>query len=169
MAIISILPSEPIRRRWAPDPLGLVELWRHEAPRMVRLFGLLRNEDLDARGAEGSRSIGELLQHIIDSVWNTIEWSSGESGKQTSVTAQEIGDFVAALQCAYATLFATLDRLAAARFEEVIAPFGVPETRAVMALGMFKHELHHRGELQTLARIRGRSVPSLYAPVASQG
>jgi uncharacterized damage-inducible protein DinB len=35
----------------------------------------------------------------------------------------------------------------------------------VMALGMLKHEIHHRGELQALARVCGRTVHSLYAPI----
>ena len=55
----------------------------------------------------------------------------------------------------------------AARFFDVIAPFGVPEHRGVMALGMFKHELHYRGELYALARMCHRDPPDLYAPPAT--
>ena len=70
---------------------------------------------------------------------------------------------VAAVADCQRALFETLDTTAPERFRDVIAPFGVPEHRGVMALGMFKHDLHHRGELYAMARVRGRRPPDLYA------
>lgn len=154
-------------RRFAPDPLGLLELWRHEAPRTLRIFGVFLDEDLAYRAPGGGRSVGELLGHVIASYGSTGRWLIRDRRETppTRPSISRVADAGQELARAQRDLFDALSRLAPEAFDEVVAPFGVAETLGVMAFGMLKHELHHRGELHALARVCARTVPSLYEPV----
>jgi uncharacterized damage-inducible protein DinB len=152
---------------WTPDPAGLLELWRHEGPRTRRIFRVFANADLDFRPSAASRSVGELLGHIIRSYSVTRHWllRDTEDGVPNKCLPASVEEAANRLMAAQNGLFAVLEALTAASFLTEIAPFGVRETRAIMALGMLKHEIHHRGELYALARVRGLTPPGLYEPV----
>jgi uncharacterized damage-inducible protein DinB len=79
-----------------------------------------------------------------------------------------ISESLRQLRIAQATLYRLLSETQPEQFDTEIAPFGALETRGLMAFGMLKHELHHRGELHALARVRGHSVCNLYDPVEDE-
>jgi uncharacterized damage-inducible protein DinB len=147
-----------------PDPAGLLEVWCHEAPRTLAIVSVFKDEDLAYRAAPSARSIAEVFEYLASSYDLTRHWLRSDTEpfvaepfRVSSVAAglQHIAD-------AQARLFTALSELDAECFVEVIAPFGVAEHRGVMALGMFKHELHYRGELYSLARVCGHEPPHLY-------
>jgi uncharacterized damage-inducible protein DinB len=148
-----------------PEPAGLVELWRHESPRIVAAVRSLVDVDLAYRPSVSARSVGELCAYLADSYRLTEHWLVHdtpwpETRRPPLTSVDQAAATVAGCQ---QSLFAALDALAPQRFHDVIAPFGVPEHRGVMALGMFKHDLHYRGELYALARVCGHHPPDLYA------
>lgn len=157
-------------RRWSPDPPGLLELWRHEAPRTLRVVGVFADGNLAYRPVPGARTVGSLIAHVIDGYDLTRHWLASDHGRPAAVAAppSSIADALRALRDAQEALFSALERRTVRDFETLVAPFGVPEPRAVMALGMLKHEIHHRGELHALARVCGRAVPHLYEPIAGE-
>jgi len=159
--------SDQFRGVWVPAPAGLLELWSHEAPRTERAFGYFRDGDLAFRFDSG-RSVGELLAHVVDSLRLTTHWlgHAHPAPPCAPLHATTISEMSRAVRERRAGLFATLDALSPADFDAFVAPFGVPEPRGVMAFGMLKHEIHHRGELYAMARACGRDVASLYAPMA---
>ena len=168
METTSTRPSSPfISRLWQPRPAGLLELWRHEGPRTLRVFGSFTDADLAFRPRGGGRSVAELLQHVADSYLLTVHWLSDErpAGPRKTAPPSTVGEAVTLSASAQAALFAALAEVPDAAFESEIAPFGVAESRAVFALGMLKHEIHHRGELFSLARVCGHAPEGLYVPV----
>jgi uncharacterized damage-inducible protein DinB len=155
-----------LRRRWTPDPEGLLELWRHEGARTRRLFRVFQREDLDYTPLPGTRTVGELMAHMIGAYRLTLQWLEDGLAAAAADPAPCDGEqALAQLDAAQRALFSALGALPPEEFDREVAPFGVLETKGVMALGMLKHELHHRGELQMLARCCGHIPPSLYLPV----
>jgi hypothetical protein len=148
-----------------PEPGGLLELWRHESPRTLAAIRSFVDEDLAYRASESARSVGELCAYLADSYRLTEHWLTHETPppEERRPPLTSVDQAMAILAERQRSLFAALDILAPDRFHDVIAPFGVPEHRGVMALGMFKHDLHYRGELYALARVRGHHPPDLYA------
>ena len=148
-----------------PDPAGLAEVWRHEAPRMLGVATSFHDSDLEFRPGRSGRTVGDLLAYIADSCDLTRHWllhDTAPPDRQPARCASVLGA-TEVIELAQASLFATLDRLQPERFFDVIAPFGQAEHRGVMALGMLKHELHYRGELYALAAMCGRRPPALYS------
>jgi len=148
-----------------PEPAGLAELWRHESPRTLAAVRSFVDDDLAYRAAGSRQSIGELCAYLADSYRLTEHWLVHDTpwpeARHRPLTS--VDRAAATLADCQQSLFAALDTLAPQRFHDVIAPFGVAEHRGVMALGMFKHDLHYRGELYALARVCGRHPPDLYA------
>jgi len=159
-----------LTRLWTPDPPGLLELWKHEGPRTVRAFTFFNDRDLAFRPQPGARSIGELQGHLVQSYSLTRHWLLHETSPvpQLASIPGSISESLRLLRIAQATLYSLLSETQPEQLDTEIAPFGVLETRGVMAFGMLKHELHHRGELHALARVRGRSVCNLYDPVEDE-
>jgi uncharacterized damage-inducible protein DinB len=148
-----------------PDPAGLLEVWRHEAPRTLRGVAVFTDADLAYRPAPGARSVGEICGYLASSYDVTRHWLLHET-HTTAVEPNGVSTVVQAVERladGQVRLFDVLRELSAQRFHDVIAPFGVAEHRGVMALGMFKHELHYRGELYALARVCGHEPPDLYS------
>ncbi len=126
---------------------------------------MFRDDDLAYQPGGRGRSVGQLLAHLIDSYELTRHWLTHDRPPITRVEhtlAGSLSSAVDRLRLAQQMLFASIEALAPGAFGASIAPFGVLETRGVMALGMFKHELHHRGELHALARMCGHEPPPLY-------
>ena len=148
-----------------PDPAGLADVWRHEAPRLLRVVSTFDDADLRYCPAPAARSVGALCDYLAASYELTCHWLTRDTpfSGQRSTGVLTVAEALARLGEGQSVLFATLREIPAERFLDVIAPFGVPEHRGVMALGMFKHELHYRGELYALARICRRDPPDLYA------
>jgi uncharacterized damage-inducible protein DinB len=168
MATTSTRPSETVlKRSWAPDPSGLLELWRHEGPRTLRTFLTFSDDNLSFRPKSAARSIAESFQHIIRGYWLTRHWLSCEtpSGMPEIPLPGRVNQAINLLKQGQRELFVTLEGISASDFLVEIAPFGLHESRAVMALGMLKHEIHHRGELYALARVCGLTPPGLYDPI----
>jgi hypothetical protein len=72
-----------IVRRWMPDPAGLLELWRHEAPRTLRVVESFADRDLAHRPQRGARSVGELLTYIVASYQLTRHWLTSDAPPRT--------------------------------------------------------------------------------------
>jgi uncharacterized damage-inducible protein DinB len=147
-----------------PDPAGLLEVWRHEAPRTLRIVSVFTDVDLPYRPALSARSIGELCEYLASSYDLTRHWLVHDTQPFVAApaTTSSVAQAMQRIADAQARVFDLLANFPAERFFDVIAPFGVPEHRGVMALGMFKHELHYRGELYSLARVCGHEPPDLY-------
>jgi uncharacterized damage-inducible protein DinB len=154
-----------------PDPAGLLEVWRHEAPRTLRVVAVFEDDDLAYRPAHTTRSVGEVCGYLASSCDVTRHWLQNDVhiAFMASDTPSTVAQALQRLADGHARLFEVLSGLSAERFSDVIAPFGVAEHRGVMALGMFKHELHYRGELYALARVCRREPPDLYAAPALAG
>ena len=169
MKIGSAAVELEISRQWAPGPRGLLELWQHEGARTDRAFGFFSNDDLAWCPLAPERSIGELLVHIAHARAVTTYWLLAPMGTPPRSHSLESGVQPRAarslLAIAGQELFRTLCDMPAERFDDPVVPFGERETRGVMALGMLKHELHHRGELHAYARVLGKRPVSLYAPI----
>jgi uncharacterized damage-inducible protein DinB len=132
---------------------------------MLRGVESFSDRDLAYRPQPGARSVGELIAYIAASYQLTRHWLTSDAPPPTLESAPQltVPRALASLTGRQVELFAALSTLPASRFFDVIAPFGVREHRGVMALGMFKHDLHHRGELYALARACGHAPPDLYA------
>jgi uncharacterized damage-inducible protein DinB len=158
MTITSTRRSETVlRRSWLPDSVGLLELWQHEGLRTLRTFRFFVDADLGFRPQPSQRCIAELLHHVIQSYGFTRHWLVSEStiDPPTVALPKSVAASAELLREAQAGLFTALREVSASSLLAEIAPFGVRESRAVMALGMLKHEIHHRGELYAMARVCG--------------
>jgi uncharacterized damage-inducible protein DinB len=144
-----------------PEPAGLVELWR----RTVAAVRSFVDGDLGYRASGSAQSVAELCAYVADSYRLTEHWLAHDtpSPEVRRRPLTSVNQAVATVVACQQSLFAALDALVPQRFHDIIAPFGVPERRGVMALGMFKHDLHYRGELYALARVCGHHPPDLYA------
>ena len=159
-----------IRRLWTPDPGGLLELWQHEGARTRRTFGVFAESDLAFRPQAGARSVAELMQHLVQSYRVTHHWLVFESaaGLPQVNLPTSVADATDLLKTAQRELFRALAETSPESFRVEIVPFGAREARGVMAIGMLKHEIHHRGELYALARVCGRTPPHLYEAVRDE-
>ena len=154
--------GSPIRRRYVPDREGLLELWAHESPRLIRVVTLFRHVPFDWRPNISQRTAAELAQHLELSMQLTSAWIEGVDGCPVGSELMTSEEAVGRLQEAQRRLKLALTSSNARPFDVEISPFGVGEPLGVAAFGMLKHELHHRGELYCLARSLGLRVPSLY-------
>jgi hypothetical protein len=152
-----------MKRLFVPEPSGLLELWGHEAPRLLRIVSVFEESDLcwAPPSHNRQRPIAEVIQHVEDSLYVTASWLGGDK-PQKSANLEASRQIVDRLIAAQAALASALRRSSRHSFENVICPFGVAESIGVAAFGMFKHELHHRGELVGYAKCLGRLVPHLY-------
>jgi uncharacterized damage-inducible protein DinB len=154
-----------------PDPNGVLELWRHEGARTDRAFGFFVDADVTWCPTPSDPPLAQLLMHIVHSRSVTVYWLLAPSATAANTHPEEpkgradLALLRRRLASAGRSLFRVLAQLPPARFQDVIAPFGAPEPRGVMALGMLKHELHHRGELHAYARVLGKPIVPLYAPL----
>jgi hypothetical protein len=148
-----------------PEPAGLLELWRHESPRTLAAIRSFVDQNLTYRASGSDLSVGGLCAYVAESYRFTEHWLACDAPPRNArcpplTSVNQAVETVAECQ---RSLFAALGTTAPERFRDIITPFGVPEHRGVMALGMFKHDLHYRGELHALARVCGHRPPNLYA------
>jgi uncharacterized damage-inducible protein DinB len=139
-------------------------LWLHEAPRTISIILDFDLQHFHARYVDGIRSPAELSCHIEDSILLAIACLSGSlAARNRARLAEQPSAAARGLTDAFSKLQQTLTQLSQTDFGRPISPFGTVEPLGLMAFGMFKHEIHHRGQLFLLAQIAGLKCEGLYA------
>lgn len=141
------------------------------ALRTVRLVRIFEDGDMSLRPGPGSMSTAEQINHICAShnfLRGLLEddqptpelFSRQYDVSSAAAAARSLGTAIEEVRQA-------LGRVTAARWNEVVEPFG-PDwrmSRGELAHVMVDHEIHHRGALHVYARVAGKVPPVLYRPL----
>ena len=144
------------------DLAYVVSHWQRIRGGLIETIGKFRDDELDYRPFEASRSVREMMLHVAHE--ESIEFGYGIS--------QEIKQFppdydakayptVESVQALLETVhertrryLATLDDDTLGRV--VATPWGVSERRLELIGHVIEHEIHHRGELSLVLGLLGR-------------
>lgn len=143
----------------------------NEALRTVRLVRVFEDADLAIRPGSGSMSTAEQIDHIAAS-HNFIRglFEDEDPSVELFQRKHDVSTVLAAVRTLSTSIGEVRRAVLAAPDAKVaaeIAPFGPAwkRSRLDLALLMVGHEVHHRGQLHVYARVAGRELPLLYAPV----
>ena len=147
----------------------------------MEIAGRLRDEELDVRPAEGLRSPGEVLRHVIGAeerwwhggiharpydAWRPPGWERmtgeerQESYRQRFPTTRAI---LEGLRAAHAPMEAFLMELDAADLcEKRRATWDEHNTLRWILWHLVEHDQHHRGQLYTRVRMLGHAPPQIW-------
>lgn len=129
--------------------------WMSHRNALIALLDTVQDADLDYKPWDGAMSLGQLVTHIVDSTDMFTKVVQGEApGKAaeafTSVSALKayVNEITEQTKSALSSI--TEDKLTG------IAKFSTMQMPGIAMLQMAKeHEIHHKGQLFTYARIIG--------------
>ncbi|MBL8753684.1 MAG: damage-inducible protein DinB [Planctomycetes bacterium] len=151
----------------------LVDTFASEILKVLSVWSMVHDEDLDVRPRAGDRRGRTLREHMVHQCQSENGWFTGMFGiaapgdvlppEPTRVAF--LRHYAAAAQFRQAQL-ATKDD---AWFETVVPFFEVPRPRTWILVRRIAHTAHHRGQQTALLRSFGRGLHSTYGPTADTG
>lgn len=143
------------------------EQWQIESDGTRKFLSVLTNESLSQKVAEGHRTLGRIVWHIV----LTIPEMMARTG--IAVDGPTENDPVPA---DIDTIRKKYDRAAKSLLNEIIKDwtdltleeeddmYGAKWKKGFTLLVLLKHEIHHRAQAMVLARQAGIKIPGLYGP-----
>jgi hypothetical protein len=135
------------------------------------VFAMIRPEDMDWKPESGALSMGELLRHV---------WVSEEGVRRCALASDfayyeirvpkglhavmgapgSLEDELKNIERVHGETIAAVGALAESVFDEerAHAELGFRRKVAVILFGINEHEIHHRAQLMTYLRMRGKPV-----------
>ena len=161
--------------------IELFPYWNDNRALLTEIAGRVRDEELDVRPAEGLRSAGDVLRHVIGSeerwwhggihgrpydAWRPPGWEQmSPEERQQSYRRRfpTIRSILEGLEAAHAPVQAFLEELDAADLcEKRQATWGEPNTLRWILWHLVEHDQHHRGQLCTRLRMLGHTPPQIW-------
>ncbi|GCE15686.1 DinB family protein [Tengunoibacter tsumagoiensis] len=143
--------------------------WENYQQTLIKTISSLSSEQLALPIAAHSRSIGELLNHMIGARFNwfymwmgegdpNLDWSDGDDGDEAALSRAD--SLVALFEKSWHVISSALDRWTSADLEKLFSPPAshqswlrnqglpeeVPHTRQWIIWHVLEHEIHHGGE-----------------------
>ena len=156
------------------NPEFLRALLQQERPLFVKVVGAVVEGGLDHRPDPKSRSVRELLSHIIGHGFDLAELAEdGVVHHRNQMPFDSLADAAKLMDESFAAAIEKLGATDVTRWGET-ADFFVGDQRVIQAPRqqvawiLFLDAIHHRGQLTTHLRAIGGKVPSLYGPSADE-
>ncbi|HSH00824.1 MAG TPA: DinB family protein [candidate division Zixibacteria bacterium] len=138
-----------------------------ERENTVKMFNALTDETLNDELIPGYRSLGRTAWHIV----TTIPEMMSQTGLSLSAVDHQapVPGTVAEIVDAYERACDELLERVADEWDEAELQtedelYGETWKKGYTLLVLIRHEIHHRGQLTTLMRLAGLSVPGIYGP-----
>ena len=151
----------------------LVETYQTERLKVLSVWSMFRDGDLpirphpaDSRG----RSVREQMVHqcVSEDIW--FRTMLGIDVSAPPLPAAEVRwEFLARYAGDSGKRLASLREKNEAWWEETVAFFDVPRSRAWVMTRRMTHTAQHRGQLMAMLRMLGRDMHSTYGPTADTG
>ena len=148
----------------------LVETYATERLKTLAVWAQLTDADLELRIEPRARTPHEHMVHqcVSEDAW--MRTMLGVDAELPALPATETRiAFIDAYAEASARRLARLGEQSDAWFAESVRFFDTERARAWVLVRRFVHSAHHRGQLTTLLRARGRALWSTYGPTADTG
>lgn len=151
----------------------LVDTFATEIQKVLSVWSMARDEDLDVRPREGDRRGRTLREHMIHQCQSEIGWFGKMLGIPTPgdvlpADASRLGflrHYAQGAQHRQRALAGQDD----AWWEAGVAFFAVQRPRTWVMVRRIAHTSHHRGQQTALLRALGRDLHSTYGPSADTG
>ena len=151
----------------------LVDTYSTEILKVLSVWSMARDEDLDVRPRDGDRRGRTLREHMVHQCQSENGWFSGMLGIVVpgDVLPPEptrlafLRHYAAAAEVRRVALVGKDD----AWWETEVAFFEVRRPRTWVMTRRIAHMAHHRGQQTTMLRTAGRDLHSTYGPTADTG
>jgi len=151
----------------------LVDTYATEILKVLSVWSMAADADLDTRPKPGDRRGRTLREHMVHQCQSENGWFTGMFGiaapgdvlPAQSTREAFLRHYAAAAEFRRAALAGKDD----AWWETTVAFFEVPRPRTWILVRRIAHTAHHRGQQTTLLRAFGRSLHSTYGPTADTG
>lgn len=151
----------------------LVDTYATEILKVLSVWSMGADADLDTRPRPGDRRGRTLREHMVHQCQSENGWFTGMFGiaapgdvlPAQSTREAFLRHYAAAAEFRRAALAGKDD----AWWETTVAFFEVPRPRTWILVRRIAHTAHHRGQQTTLLRAFGRSLHSTYGPTADTG
>lgn len=151
----------------------LVDTYATEILKVLSVWSMARDEDLDVRPRTGDRRGRTLREHMIHQCQSENGWFSGMlgivvPGEVLPAETSRLGflrHYAAAAEVRRAALAGKDD----AWWETAVAFFEVQRPRTWVMTRRIAHTAHHRGQQTAMLRASGRDLHSTYGPTADTG
>ena len=151
-------------------------LWQTYETERIKVLGvwsMFQDEDLDFRPHpedKRGRSVREQMVHqcVSENLW-FLNMFSIDVGAPPLPREEARLEFIRRYAEDSAKRLGVLRQKEASWWEEEVSFFGVPRSRAWVAVRRIAHTAHHRGQQAALLRMLGRELHSTYGPTADTG
>lgn len=151
----------------------LVETYGTEILKVLSVWTMARDEDLDVRPRPGDPRGRTLREHMIHQCQSEHGWFERMLGVRGPHAVLPATATKAAFLAHYADVAAFRERALAAAdeawWETEVAFFEVRRPRTWIVVRRIAHTAHHRGQQTALLRVLGRDLHSTYGPTADTG
>ena len=151
----------------------LVDTYETEILKVLSVWSSFRDEDLSVRPHPTDKRGRSVREHMVHQCMSEDGWFKNMFGIDLGVPPVPAGETRVAFIQRYAEAAGT--RLSALQnrddpwWEEEVAFFGGPRSRAWILVRRIAHTAHHRGQQMALLRMLQRDVYSNYGPTADTG
>jgi uncharacterized damage-inducible protein DinB len=151
----------------------LVDTYASETLKVLSVWSMAADADLDVRPRAGDRRGRTLREHMIhqctsENGWFASMFAIGVTGEPLPAEATRLAFLQRYAACA-AERLAALRQKDDAWWETTVAFFEVSRPRTWVMTRRIAHTAHHRGQQTMLLRQAGRSLHSTYGPTADTG
>lgn len=151
----------------------LVETFATEIDKVLSVWAMADERDLDLRPRDGDRRGRTLREHMVHQCQSEAGWFAKMLGIQApgNVLPHDesrlgfLRHYAAGARHRHAALAGRDD----AWWETVVPFFAVPRPRTWVMVRRIAHTAHHRGQQTALLRALGRDLHSTYGPTADTG
>jgi uncharacterized damage-inducible protein DinB len=147
---------------------SVLETWEREYVTTFEVLSVVPEGRNDQTVVPGKGwTMGSLIWHIcISERWFCVDIIGAEPAAENPVPADRQPDTVAEMMASFHISHAALIEVVASKddawFDEVVDFYGNPWTRLDLLHLMFRHEVHHRGQLSMLMMVAGGLPPTIY-------
>ncbi len=140
-----------------------------ETEATLKVLRQLTDESLAQPVKPGSRTLGDLAWHIIE----TLEELPRHAGLEVPVPEKPSARTAAGLTGAYSAAAedfktALQTQWTDARLQDNFAMYGETWSGSTVLSALLFHQCHHRGQMTVLMRQAGLRVPGIYGPAAEE-
>ena len=138
-------------------------VWEQETSSTLACLKNLTDESLSKEMVTGYRTIGRLVNHIVDTAIS-IPHEGGLPVSYQKQTYATVAELIDAYRSATAKVEAALSQWNDETLGEDVAMYGETWKKGFVLWVTVVHQSHHRGQLTVLMRLAGLKVPGVYGP-----
>lgn len=141
--------------------------WSYESESTQRMLDLLTKESLEAKVAEGERTLGFLAWHIVISIHEMMSrvGLEFEAPHHDAAVPKDVEEIKTGYRQANDNFTKALSTMwTDANLKDEHDMYGEMWSNATTLNVLVKHQIHHRGQLSTLMRLAGLPMIGIYGP-----